>query len=353
MKITLTAALAGLIATTSVAEDTDVSVDPLAEASRDRYDMLGDFGENLRLTIDFASRFSVTADTNHITTIQYFGLDIHKVFTGDNGDWGTMMLQPYLTRFDNAEARPPFVEEEDGWELFWRQTYFNYTGLAGGRLNFKVGHYEIPYGLETIVNTNGTIRDYTHGRNIGVKADWGATVNGTLDALEYEVGLSRGTGNEYSSRFDPWLLAGRFGTSRDENFIFGVSFAHGDIQRPALPGGTLNRTRIGADVTWRDEAFTLMGELSIGEDEDEDVVNAIVEVDWQDPSEAWLVYLQGKYFSQDFATRGWDDALQSALGVRWTPDGKWYFSAQWTQDITTFDPTPRDGALVLQVRVRF
>ena len=35
---------------------------------------------------------------------------------------------------------------------------------------------------------------WVHGANIGVKADWGATVNGELESFDYEFSWSRGTG---------------------------------------------------------------------------------------------------------------------------------------------------------------
>ena len=34
------------------------------------------------------------------------GLDIHKVFSDEQGDIGTLLLQPYVVRRDNQFARP-------------------------------------------------------------------------------------------------------------------------------------------------------------------------------------------------------------------------------------------------------
>ena len=187
-----------------------------------------------------------------------------------------------------------------------------------------------------------------------MKADWGATLNGTWPSFEYEVGLSRGTGNEWSSRGDPWLFAGRIGTPRDRDIIAGFSFAHGEIQRSALPDGSLRRTRFGLDLTLRPPGtLTWMGEVSVGSDEGQDVLNALLEVDWEDSSESWLVYGQAKLFSQDFADRGWDDQFTLVAGTRWRPDSRWTLSVQWQQDLTSFDSASRDGAFIAQARLRF
>ena len=161
--------------------------------------------DNLRWAIDLAARPSFDDRLDEWHSAFFLGLDVHKVFGSESGDWGTLVLQPYLTRLDSPR-HPPFFESNHDWELVWRIFNFNYTGIASGRFNVRVGHMEIPFGLEQVVNTNGTLRDYQHGRNIGVKADWGVSLNGELPAWDYEFSLTRGTGNEWSSRGDPFPL---------------------------------------------------------------------------------------------------------------------------------------------------
>lgn len=157
---------------------------------------------------------------------------------------------------------PPFFEDDHDQELVYRIFNFNYTALARGRFNIRVGHYEIPYGLEHVVNTNGTLRDYTPGRNLGVKADWGTGVNGGFDKFEYEIGLSRCTGNVYSSDGNPYILAGRIGTPRDENVVAGFSFMVGDVAQPGTSEKTRNRKRFGPDIQVRRGPWSMVAEAS-------------------------------------------------------------------------------------------
>ena len=312
----------------------------------------GSILENVRFTVDLSSRMSVNTNTGDISAAQFIGFDMHKVFTGKKGDWGTAVVQGYLTRIDNQKKHPPFFDGEDDWEMVYRIVNFNYTGLARGRFNIRVGHYEIPYGLEHLVNTNGTLRDYMHGRNIGVKADWGVGINGDLDAFEYEIGLSRGTGNGYFSTGNPYILAGRVGTPRDANVVAGFSFMVGDVARPAAPRKVLYRRRFGPDIQVHWGPWSVLAEASYGDDEGKGVVNGLVELDWRSRGERWLIYTQTRLFNQEFPTR-WDEASSVVGGVRFALDRHWAFSGQLGQEISTFGASSRGGLGSLQIRYRF
>lgn len=196
---------------------------------------------NLRLTLDLSSRISLSTRRGKVGTEHVIGLDLHKVFSDAEGDWGTLRLQPYLTRIDNLNQRPAFFEDDDDWELVFRFCDFNFTRIGRGRFNIRMGHFEVPYGLEHLLDTNGTLRQFIPGRNLGLKADWGVSINGVFPQFEYEVALTRGTGNEFFHRGEPFALAGRIGTPRDRNFVLGK-------QRERV------RERLGAGSTSTDEA---------------------------------------------------------------------------------------------------
>ena len=325
--------------------------------------------ENLVLTLDLSSRASLSTDSGEAFTQNVVGIDLRKMFSGPEADWGTLLFQGYLTRIANQAHHPPFFEDDDDWELVYRIANLNLTRLARGKLNLRVGHFEIPYGLEQSINTNGTLRDYTHGRNLGVKADWGTTINGVFPGFEYEVSASRGTGNEYFDRGNPHAVAGRIGTPSEAKVILGLSAFYGRVSNPGavavFEGGSadpvaardlqaiVRRSRFGADLQWHfSSPFALLGEVSVGRDYNQDVCNALVELDWRSPGETFLVYLQTRCFAQRFAA-GWDDALSCALGARYNPDATWALSAQYTQDFTTFFRVPRDAVFSLQLRFRF
>jgi hypothetical protein len=308
-------------------------------------------GDNARAAVDLSARGIYNNRSNEWSSAYFVGLDVHKVFSGPSGDWGTLLLQPYLTRLDSP-AHPAFFEDDHDLELVYRIFNFNYTGLAGGRFNVKVGHFEIPFGLEHVVNTNGTIRDYMHGPNIGVKADWGLSLNGELQAFDYEFSLTRGTGNEWSSRGDPWLAAGRIGIPIDETLRFGVAFFHGEVQKTALPDNNLERTRFGVDCIYDLPLFTVRAEVSAGDDEGLDKVNGIFELDWLSPGEQLQIYNQVQFFTTDLAT-GMDDAVKNQIGVRYAPNAHTAISAAWTQDLSVMNNGKRAGVFLMQFRYRF
>ena len=309
--------------------------------------------DNLRWTVDFAARGMLETESDEFGHAEFLGLDLHKVFTGERGDWATLLLQPYLIRINNVDMRPPFFDDDYDTAIEWRITNINFNVLDGGRLNVRVGHFEIPFGLEQVVNTNGTLRDYIHGPNFGLKADWGVTVNGELPALEYEVALSRGSGNNWRNEGDPRIVSGRIGTSRDRDWWLGLSAFSGDVYDQSQPDGTFERSRVGLDGAWYWRQFGLLGELSVGEDESRDVVNGLVEIDWSSRDAAWLVYLQWRQFRiDDPAAAGSDRGSSGSLGATWDPDNHWSLGLQWSRDFATFSGAPDTNVLAAQLRYR-
>ena len=337
--------------------------DPLVSAPSS----LDSVTENLRFTIDLSSRISVrTGDDPSFAN--FVGLDLHKVVSTSTGDVGTLVFQTYLTRIDNVAKPPPHFDSGDDLEIIPRILNFNLTMLTPGWFNIRVGHFELPFGLEQLIGTNGTLRDYTHVPNLGVKVDWGVTFNGVIDALEYEFALSRGTGIEYFDSDDSFILSGRIGTPSASSWNLGLSGLYGEVVDPGgaarfrSDAGTLvgrrattrvvRRSRVGVDAQYHFPFISLLGEVSLGEDYDQTVVNALVEADWTSPEETWLVYLQGSHYSQRFAS-GWDERITTLLGFRYSPDAHWAFSVQYTQEYASLSTRERDPLFAFQARYRF
>ena len=335
---------------------------------------------NLRFTLDLSSRISLSTRSGKVGAEHVIGLDLHKVFSDADGDWGTLRLQPYFTRIDNLSPRSPFLEDDDDWELVFRFFDFNFTRIARGRFNIRVGHFEVPYGLEHLLDTNGTVRQFIPGRNIGLKADWGISINGVFPQFEYEVALTRGTGNEFFDRGDPFAVSGRIGTPRDRNVVLGLSAFHGRVWNPGAvrqwrsglkplskaqtargvteTGGgrgrddIVRRTRFGVDAQWYLGTVGLLAEASYGRDYHQDVFNGLAEINWNNADDKWFVYTQARVFAQRFA-RGWDSAVQSVVGMRYRPDNHWSFSVQYLQNIDSMFDARRDTILTVQTRYRF
>jgi len=148
--------------------------------------------DNSRLALDASSRASHLTKQNPIAYTHALGFDWLTVLSSSNKDIGTLLLQGYLTRLHNTQMFPGFFQDEDDTEFVYRIFNFNYTALPGNLPNIRIGHMEIPYGLEHVINTNGTLRQYAQPRNLGLKADWGVSLNKQFERFEYEVSATTG-----------------------------------------------------------------------------------------------------------------------------------------------------------------
>jgi len=347
--------------------DPDRLADPNSTASR--------FRNNLRMTVDIAGRGIVPtrAGSSGSGSVAFIGLDVHKVFSDDHGDYATMIAQPYVTKLNSIKG-PHFFEGNNDWELVNRIMNINFTRIFDERMNVKVGHFEVPYGLEQPLNTNGTLRDMASPRNLGVKADWGVTLNGQLTNYEYEFGVSRGTGNEFFDTEDPYVVAGRIGTKHDENLILGVSVFKGSVWNPGALGGykagladasgvtgnSIERERYGLDIQYNFERpVSFIGEFNWGKDFDRDVFNSLMEFAFYNPSKSTMWFTQWNYYSEKYtpAMGGWEAAIDGSLGWRWTPNNNWALSVMYVQEVSAKHPGGADKRLgskfIAQLRYRF
>lgn len=306
----------------------------------------GTLTENLRATIDVSSRnirYS-QAQTNGDSTV--IGLDLHKVFSNQHGDIGTLTAQAYWTDNNNIVKHPGFFDNEDDNRVVYRIFNFNYSGFGIGKPRLRFGHFEIPFGLEQVISTNGTLRDYMHGPNLGVKADWGASINGETAHLEYEVGVTRGGGQTWHRDEGDFVYAGRVGTHNSGNIAVGFSLYTSEL-------GSTQRDRVALDMQWHMGLVSLLGELSLGNTNNEDIRNTLIELNHRSVSDTWLTFLQVRSYAVDRNVSGWDRALQSQAGIRFNPDNHWSFSTQYQTDFATFSGVKRDRLLSVQLRYRF
>ena len=310
--------------------------------------ILGSLLENLRFTVDLSSRAGVS-DAGDAAYQNVIGFDLHKVVSGARGDWGTVVLQGYLTRIDSQPKHPPFFDDADDLEFVYRIVNFNLTRYGRGRFNVRVGHFEIPFGLEHLINTNGTLRDFMHGPNLGLKADWGAGVNGSFPRFEYEVTVSRGTGNRFFAAGGPFVVAGRVGTLRNANVVVGVSAFQGHVWNPGatrqwgagldpldspvtptfddtvldgvLARGLISRRRFGLDLQWYRGLFGLLVDAAYGQDYgpngwgSQAVFNNLVEFNWTNVDGRVNAYVQSRLFTREAVAR-WNRSLTSVVGTR-------------------------------------
>jgi hypothetical protein len=308
-------------------------------------------GDNARGEIDIASRVSTNLDTQEYAFLNVLGIDIHKVFSSDNADIGTLILQPYLVKLNNVN-NPPFIfDDGNDTKLTWRIANFNYTALNQGKLNFRVGHFEVPFGLEYQIDTNGTLRQLTATQR-DIKTDWGVSVNGILPLFEYEVALTRGSGVEFSRKDNPHLFSGRVGSLSTKNTVVGLSWLTGDILGA---NGIIEQKHVGLDVSYYYYQWQFMTESSIGKVADNNTLNSFAEVLWRNAKEDLAVYTQLEYQRAEI-----DHALSSkrasvsywTAGVQWISDSGFDISAQYKQQLQEAEGMSIDPGLSLQLRYR-
>jgi len=309
--------------------------------------------DNLRFTVDVANRSLFLTETGDYANLAFLGIDLHKVFTANDGDIGTLILQPFLIRTDNLQVFPgSLYDDPHDWVIDWRISNFNYKPFGRGKPKIRIGSFELPFGLEQNINTNGTIRDYTHFQNFGIKTDWGVTLNGGVNDVEYEVAVTRGSGNRYRRRGDPFLLVGRVGTAQDQPVILGISGLHGETVNFDGNSGTTRRSRLGVDMTFGGERMVYMAEATAGFQDDARVFSGLIEFDKFNHDESVMLYNQ--FFIRGLGeTDVWEYEVRNSIGARWQVDSHWALSTQVSH---FFDSIGNDGDgtdVAFQARYRF
>ena len=94
----------------------------LSFASPEDSDFLG---KNSRWTIDASTRITRNTEKNHNSFQHVIGIDIHKVFSGETSDIGTLLFQPYIVKINNNTNFPFVFDDPNDTQLTWRIANFN------------------------------------------------------------------------------------------------------------------------------------------------------------------------------------------------------------------------------------
>lgn len=311
-----------------------------------------DWTRTLRVTADLSLRGVWDQRAHQAGALDYAGVDLRHVFQSRTADLATLVLQVYGLRVDNVgpRSRPTFVDDAHAFDLEWRVCALRYRALGDGALNLEAGHLELPYGLEHAVATNGTLREFQHRSNLGLKYDWGVGASGAGEDGEYAVTLTRGSGNGWHQDGAPFALCGRIATPAEDSIVFGLSAYHADLWDPA--GGARRRTRLGGDLQLTGAPVHSRFELSLGRDDGRDLLNAFTELSWATTEDAWLLYLQTLATWERDAQRQLLTTTRLRLGALWLLDAHWALSGQLEQDLHLPGNGREDTVLMLQVRWR-
>ncbi len=309
------------------------------------------FLENLRFNVDIIARGGYYTRRGEAQGLFAAGFDIYKVFSDNEGDIGTMLLQPYIVYRANPYGRMIRIDGDDSWIVELHQFYFDLTRFGRGRTDVKVGHFLVPFGLEPRIDTHFTLYQLMPVVTTGAKMDWGVELHGAFPEFDYGVSLTTGTGMDFTGYESgtTYLVSGRIGTPTEKNFVLGFSglygqihddhaihrFDEGDPDERAEHAGFLRRWRAGVDFTQVVSQFTINGMMDVGQDFDSGSFDALVELNWYTADELFTAYIQGIYAGLD-GFFGWDETIQSRLGCLWTISNNWKLSAQWVHDFETY-----------------
>ena len=301
-----------------------------------------------RIALDVASRLNLP-EGRPSSQMYFVGVDFHKVFSTRGTDFATVLVQPYWVDANNLMPFPSFLDDPDDGGLQWRNALIDFHLTRSRALNLKVGHLEIPFGAESLaLDTNGTLRQLTS--NLGLKVDWGASLHGDYQGLEYEVAWTRGSGNDWETQDNPGVVSGRIGRSRYHSFVWGLSWLDGDF---LTPGGIVPKRRYGADFTVYHEQYRLIGDFSTGDDNDLDRHYAMVEVTRESSDSMMEFYSQIRYQRNELPQTGSTSAKTAVIGMKWEPTLGFHVSAQiriWSDYQSGAEPP---ALLQVQIRKRF
>ncbi|HQP09865.1 MAG TPA: hypothetical protein PKV41_00600 [Candidatus Omnitrophota bacterium] len=242
------------------------------------------------------------------------GFEYYKKFANEYGDFLTADLQVRLT-YDSI------MNADEAWGIDIHNAWLEYKAGLGKQIIF--GHFDVPFGLEPLLDTHGTLFQTLAMKNLGFKNDWGIGYKGLVGDYDYTIAAQLGSGMSVRSRDGSHLLSGRIGSSRDREFQYGLSLAYGRVLHsmedrtyplPALMSDeAVLKKRVGLDAQYLAGPFDFKGEIAYGQNNDEDVVGVLPQIEYAVPRNQNLKFiLQGNYWANDLSDRGRDDVT---LGI--------------------------------------
>ncbi len=300
---------------------------------------------NARWTIDLSALSSNEVQNGESAEIYTIGFDYYTKLTYQDRDIATIIFQPYWVQLKGVSAPPEFFDDGDDNAINWRITNINFTGLSRGKFNIRVGHFEVPFGIEQNLDSNGTLRQFTF-TDRAIKADWGISANGVLPSFDYEFALTRGSGNNWTNDSDPYLVSGRVGAPHINNIVWGISYFYGNL---LAPQGIVHRRRAGLDLAYYYYQWEFHNELSFGRDENIDTENAWIEIAWNNRTESLKTYTQWQYRTRDES--GDKETLNVfVLGAQWFVSPAIDISAQWQEALV---PKKEDDKSIIKILLRW
>jgi hypothetical protein len=251
------------------------------------------------------------------------GFEWFQKFSDDYGDFMTADLQVRLS-YDSS------VPSDDAWAIELHNAWVEYK--VGLGKNLRAGHFSPSFGLEPSLDTHGTLFQTMAGRDIGFKKDWGVGYRSGLGVYDYELSAQIGSGMGIEQKDGSHLISGRIGTPLNNDIRYGLSALVGEIleskenrtiPKPEIADDAVSKWRVGADAQCAFGSYQFMTEVSLGRNENDDVVGVLLGVDYTIPSRQDVtLQAQGQVWTDD-PDESERSQSEIGAGVSWRIDRSW------------------------------
>jgi hypothetical protein len=197
----------------------------------------------------------------------------------DRGKIGLLGIDIHARLTDPPGETNPDVYFADAWALF---------GVGGKRSQLRVGHFNIPFGMNPVMEPRGIFLMPLEALDLGFKKDWGIAWQREAGEFDVEFGGFLGNGGDLHWRQGSFLLCTRAGTPTFRDLEYGVSMLVGDIPptmgNVRLSDELIRRVRMGFDAMYMYGNYTVFkGEFAAGTDDGRTMVGALFGIDWVPP----------------------------------------------------------------------
>lgn len=288
------------------------------------------------------------------------GFILFGTFSGPEGQIGDMNVQFRTTYYNDQFAfgkkmAREYTERLNDFEVELHNAYLRLRALPP-MLNVRVGHFYVPYGIQPWIDTHGTLLQSPAMEFSGIDRDWGVALEGQNDKLEYQLGLTRGSGMEYFERNNNFVLAGKLSTPRIGEHLndwLGISFLVGRIFDPMaverlrgfdmdekeekFQGNIVKRWRTGIDGQKIAGPARLRFELSGGRDTGkENILGEFFEIKYALGKENhWTTSLQFENLTQDLNRSRRDSDTTLRLGFIYSFSANYNLQFVVSRDLNT------------------
>lgn len=299
------------------------------------------FKKELYSQLSYGPEKSPHGDESRWYSRQSVGFETLKKFSTTTSTIGSFDFQGRLVRRDHFI---PVLDDEEGesregWFAEYHNVYADLYNIsnpilsdtqrsaAAGHVNFRLGRFYLPFGLNLQTDTHGTVLQLSNEQNFGFERDWHAGFWGSISPkLNYDLYYLLGSGYDPSFAGQDGLVGSRVSLSNYYLNEFGLeggiavlagqrqanhSMAMGDDALDATNRDDFIRThRYGVDARYTHliPSGSLRGstEISFGDDQSRDVLSQLYQVDYLNTSRRWGLSSQYRrfYSNQDESTNG-------------------------------------------------